>query len=358
MRLHVSSQTLANGVGIASRLISANVTTPMLGGMLMVARDGAVTLHATNGEMSVRHVMTADVEEDGETVVSGRLLAQMAKNLPDATVNMSLEGSVLALRCGRSRYKLNTLDPEDFPTFPEIEGSQSITFDTKAFSAMVDRVRRAASKDVSRPTLTGIKVVASGGLLTMSSTDSYRMAMCETEIDGDTEFDALIPVSAMQHAAASTSETVDLRASETQAAFECGRTTYISRVIEGPFPDVRALVPKACGSRVQVVADEMSQALKRVGVVASETRTVRLAVTEDGTTVMAASPQSGDASEQVATELEGEPVTIALNYHYLQDGIDPVADDVQMELNGPTSPVVMRSYGDMRGLYLLMPVRM
>lgn len=357
MNLTVSSTALAHGVSTVSKAMANNSTRPILGGILLTVGDGSLTLQATDGDMAARHVMPATVEGGGSTVVSGKLLTGIVRNLPDAPVEIAMGGTALTLRCGRSRYTLHALDAGDFPTFPEVDPEQSMGISSASFAAMFDRVRRAASKDLSRPVLTGVWVRAEDGRLTLAATDSYRMSTCETSVD-DVTFDAVIPVSVMQLAVANATDVMTISASESQVVFDCGRTTYVSRRIEGAFPDIKMLMPRSCGTRVSLCPQDMAQALKRVEAMASANPSVRIDAGGDELTLFASSPENGDATETVSAGVEGEPLTVAVNHRYLVDGMGVPDGEMVMEANGPTQPVLLRTYGEFDYVYLLMPVRM
>ena len=360
MRLSIGQQVLQLGVSVVSKAISRNASTPMLGGMLMTANDGIVTLQGTDGNSSIRHLMHAVVDEPGETVVSGRLMADIVKGLRDAPVDMELNGDVMNIKCGRSKYALHTLDPSLFPAFPDVEPEQSVELDTHVVAAMAERAHKAASRDPSRAILTGVLVTVGDGTLRMVATDSYRLLVCETPADEGLEFSATVPGASLHQALSmpTLGQTVTIGASEYQVVFTSGMTTMITRKLEGEFPSWNKLFPASHEVDAYVDAEEMLGAIRRASVVASTNPVIAMEFAGDTLTVRGNSPDHGESTEVVAADVKGHDVLIGLNHHYIADGIDASAGELHVELTGGAQPAVIRSQsGEMGITYLLMPAR-
>src|SRR2546423_5296085 len=197
MKVTCARDELTRALSLVGRAVSTRATVQVLSGVLLRAGDGKVDLAATDMELSLRLSLDCDIEGEGAIVAPGRLLVDLARLLPDSEVVLEHkpEQGVLEVTCGPASYRLNTYSAEDFPKLPDVEGAQTFAVDRGPFLETVARVARAASRDESRPVLTGILVRFEGGKLIMAATDSYRLSVKETELaDGQSaELEAIVP---------------------------------------------------------------------------------------------------------------------------------------------------------------------
>src|ERR687888_800991 len=180
-----SRDDLLRGLGIVSRGVSTRTTVQILAGILLDARDGRLSLAATDMELSLRTALEANVESEGSVVVPGRLLLDIARLLPEAEVSLEhrLEEAIVEVRCGSASYRLHTYNPEDFPRLPDTQVDLH-EVDRATLLETVARVSRSASRDESRPVLTGVLVQFEPSKLVMAATDSYRLSVKETAVEG------------------------------------------------------------------------------------------------------------------------------------------------------------------------------
>ena len=176
MKFTVSQSSLTRALLVVAKGMATNTTMPYLAGIYIKAENGTLEFQTTNLSISIRHRIAANVEEPGETVVSGKVLTSVAKTLPDAAVSFSMDpgAHMLQVVCNKSRYRLNTLDAADFPEFPEVAVSRSIELPSALLQDMVDRVYRVTSKDTSRPILQGVLLSVEENTIRMVATDSSR----------------------------------------------------------------------------------------------------------------------------------------------------------------------------------------
>lgn len=367
MRFTVSQDALQAALAVVTKGTASNSTMPIIAGVLIRAAEGTLEFRATDLSISIKHSVPANVEEPGETVVSGKMLSALVKKLPSAPVTFDGGQNTVDIACQRVRYSLNTLSADDFPEFPEVEPESSVQLPCDALAAMVDRVHRVTSKDTSRPILAGILLTVEQNLVRLVATDSYRLAVVDANVETSSlagEFKAIVPGTAFHGAlqAMGPSETVLVGASGSQVVFSGGTTTFVSRRIEGNFPNYRQLLPSTCTTSVKLSVEELADALQRVSIVATANPSVRFDVDVDGQllTLSAMSADTGEAREQMEAASTGENMVIALNHRYVSDCVGVLAADgeVDLELQGPMQPAVFKSYGAVNYLYLLMPVRL
>ena len=369
MKFTVSQSSLAKALLVVSKGMATNSTLPYLAGIYIKAEEGTLEFQTANLTISIRHRIAANVEESGETVVSGKVLTNIVKTLPDAAVTFSLDSSsrVLEISCNKSRFRLNTLDPADFPEFPAYDLERSIELPSELLSDMVDKVYKVTSRDTSRPILQGVLLSVEENTIRLVATDSYRLAVCDSNVETsstDEAFVTIVPGATFHDVLSSPSMTEQLLVGTTnsQVVFVFGNTTYVTRKIEGNFPNYRQLLPANCTTAVHLDVPQFSSALKRVSVIASSNPSVRFDAdsAEKLLRLSASSPDQGESNEIVDADVEGSDLAIALNFHYVFDCVNAVqgSDELTLELQGSMQPAIFKSYGSINYLYLLMPVRM
>lgn len=367
MKFTVSQSAFARAIAVVSKGIGGQSTLPILGGVYIKAEAGSIELQTTNVNISIKHAIAANVEEEGETVVSGKIIANVVKNLPDAAVDFSATDGAVSITCEKTHFRLNTLDPSDFPEFPTVDLEQTVDLPCDVLATMVDKVYKVTSKDTSRPILAGVLLTVEENTIRLVATDSYRLAVCDTntETSGITEpFEVIVPGSTLHDVMglASSSDQLSIGLAASQIVFSFGNTTYVSRRIEGNFPNFRQLLPSACNTTAKVDATSLAHALRRVSVIATSNPSVRFDIDADGALLKlsASSPEQGESTELIDVDVEGETMSIALNYHYVMDCAAAASQDkeISLELLSAMQPAVFKSYGTINYLYLLMPVRM
>ena len=366
MRFTVSQSTLADALSIVAKGIAGTSTLPILAGGLVDARDGVLELRTSNLTISVRHRVAAHVEEPGQMVVPCKMLSNITKTLPDAPVAFDCDGRQVHISCEKSSFRLNVLDPADFPDFPQFALERSVELPSDILTEMVNRVYRVTSKDKTRPVFTGVYMTVENNTLRLVATDSYRLAVCDTQVETSSlegGFELNVPSDAFYDALSITGGegTILVGSTDTQVVFVAGNTTYVSRRIEGNYPNYKQLIPATCNTTVKVGVDELSHALKRVAVIAQGNSAVRFEVDADAGTLSlsAISSDQDAASEVVDVEAQGESGMIAFNYTYIFGCLNTLGheEDVTLELQSYSQAGVFKSYGKINYLYLVMPVR-
>lgn len=364
MKVSIARAELLETLSIVSKGLSSRTTLPILSGVLLTARDGELGLNSTDLEISIKTASKARADEPGSIVVPGKLVTDIVRSLPEAAVSIETVQGGATISCGQSSFSVKTLAAEDFPKFPDVTPADMVTLPADVFAGVVHQVSRAVSRDETRPILTGVLVVVEEGMLRMVATDSYRLCVREVPVEGTTgTLEAVVPGRALEDVArlASSSETVRIGVSENQVVFSFGDTTFISRRIEGAFPNYRQLIPKEQQTRFMVGRQEFMEAVKRVSLMAQHSAPLRLKVgVEDRMLTLSAQTQDvGEAVESLEIEPTGEDVEMAFNHAYLMDGISvSEGDKIALEIVSPLKPGVLKSESGDDFIYLLMPVRL
>ncbi len=362
MKIVCQQEELAAGLAIAVRGVSQRSTVQILSGVLLRAAEDSLQLAATDMEISLRVPVAAQVEESGAVVLPGRLLSDIVKALPSGKeVTIEQPGGTGAVRvsCGASEYSLHSQGAEDFPHLPEPSGS-AFSVDRNAFAETVGHVSRAASRDESRPVLTGVLVEFAEGTVTMAATDSYRLSVMHTPLPGSTiESQAIVPARALSELIRIASgDTIDMWIGENQVLFGADSVLLSARRIDGQFPNWRQLLPQTFEHEITVGRSELLEVVRRAALMAQRNLPLRLAFDQGELTISSQTQDVGEARESIPVDFQGERLEIGFNADFLREGIESVdGDAVKLRLISPLRPGLLQGEGD-NFSYLIMPIRL
>ncbi|MQA96299.1 MAG: DNA polymerase III subunit beta [Streptosporangiales bacterium] len=373
MKLQVERDALAEAVAWTARTLPVRPPVPVLAGILLEA-DDRLKLSSFDYEVSSRVAIDVNVSEPGTALVSGRLLAEITRNLPDRPVEIGTEGSKVTLVCGSARFTLLTLPVEDYPSLPDMpELSGRVA--GEVFASAVGQVAIAASRDDTVPMLTGVRLEIEGTKVTMAATDRYRLALRELEWwpeRADISAAALVPAKTLADSAKSLSTDVAIALSsetggEGMIGFESGDRRTTTRLLDDRFVPYRSLLPDSVGSRAEVTTSLLVEAVKRVALVAERNTPVRLSFTDGEVLLEAGSGDEAQAVETVPVTLQGDPVRTAFNPHFLLDGLQATdSGTTRLDFTTSTKPAILTP-APAEGAddesppayrYVLMPVRL
>ena len=366
MKITTRRDALFGQLQTVTRAASTRSAVQALSGVQLLAGSGGIELRATDMEIGLRVPLEGDVVREGSVVLPARLVVDVIRALPGSEVSLELRPAEQDVEIvgGSATFHIRTLRAEDFPPFPEPEES-GVDVPGAAFVATVVKVARSASRDETRPVLTGILVSASGDELRMVATDSYRLSVKETRLEAPLEgsFEANVPARALQeltrivqHVGAD-ALTVSVRAN--QVIFEVGGAVLSSRLIDGQFPNYRQLLPDAYEHELRLAVGEVADVVRRISLLAQKNAPLRLSFSDGELTVSARTPDVGEARETVPVPFRGEPLEIGFNPDFLRDGLEAVeSGDVLLRLISPLRPGLIQAADESGFQYLLMPIRL
>lgn len=367
MKISAARDELLTQLQTVSRVASTRGAIQALSGVQLVAAGGRVELRATDQEVGLRVPLPAEIEREGSVVLPARLLVDVVRSLsgPTATLEQRPAEQDVELVAGNAQFHIRTLRSEDFPEFPEPESDGTVSVPARAFVDTILRVASSASRDETRPVLTGILVSASDRELRMVATDSYRLSVKETVLEQplQTGFEANVPARALQELARLVQQldeeqlSVGVRAN--QVVFQIGDVVLSSRLIEGQFPNYRQLLPETYEHELTLAGAEVTEVVRRISLLAQKNAPLRLTFTPGELTISAQTPDIGEARESLPVAFQGEPFEIGFNPDFLRDGLEGVAGgDIVLKLISPLRPGLIQSAEDNGFLYLIMPIRL
>ena len=346
MKVTTSAAELLAHLQTVTRVASTRSAVQALSGVQLDAAGGRVELRATDMEVGLRVPLEAQVEREGMVVLPGRLLLDVARTLRgDVVLELRPTEQDVEVTAGGATFHIRTLRAEDFLPFPEPPSENRVALPAKAFVETIARVERSASRDETRPILTGVLVGVSGKELRMVATDSYRLSVKVT--------------SAELERLAGDADEVSVALRENQVVFQVGGNVLSSRLIDGQFPNYNQLLPDTFEHELRIATEELRSVVGRISLMAQKNAPLRLRFAEVELTVSAQTPDVGEASQTIPVPFAGEPFEIGFNPEFLKDGLESVAaDDVILKLISPLRPGLVEAGDESGFLYLIMPIRL
>jgi len=367
VKIFLERETLLNELQTVSRVASTRSAIQALSGVQLSANSDGCELKATDMDVGLRVPLTAEIAREGVVVLPARLLLDVVRALPGPSVSLELRSSEqdVELVSGNATFHIRTLRGEDFPPFPEPDSSSSVSLPADAFVSTALKVAGSASRDETRPVLTGILVSASDRELRMVATDSYRLSVKQTVLDSPiaTAFEVNVPARALQELARVAPQTGDRELSisvrQNQVLFVAGRVVLSSRLIDGQFPNYRQLLPESFEHELRIAGGELTDVVRRISLLAQKNAPLRLSFQPGELTVSAQTPDVGQARESLPVAFQGEPLEIGFNPEFLRDGLEAIEQgDVLLKLISPLRPGLIEAADGSGFQYLIMPIRL
>lgn len=367
MKLSISTAEFLSQLQTATRVASSRASVQALSGVMISTEGDRPLLLATDMEVGLRVPLSAEIVLAGAAVLPARLLLEVARSLPGDTLTLELrpQEQDVELISGPAKFHLRTLRSEDFPTLPAPNAETRMTLPAQAFVDTALQVSRSASKDETRPVLTGVLISAGAQELTMVATDSYRLSVKHAKLDSALAgtIEANVPARALQELAriAQSLEEPDLAVSlgQNQVVFEVGDIVLSSRLIDGQFPNYRQLLPESVEHELRLASAEIADVVRRISLLAQKNTPLRLSFSEGELTVSAQTPDVGEASESLPVPFAGESFEIGFNPEFLRDGLESVeSDELVLKLISPLRPGLIESPDGGEFVYLIMPIRL
>ncbi|MBV9838233.1 MAG: DNA polymerase III subunit beta [Solirubrobacterales bacterium] len=367
MKISCEQTALLGELQTVSRVASTRSAIQALAGVQLAASSDGCELRATDMDVGLRVPLEAEVIREGVVVLPARLLLDVVRSLPAGRATLELRPTEqdVELVSGNATFHIRTLRTEDFPPFPEPEPDSLIAIPAPAFVATALKVAGSASRDETRPVLTGILVSASDRELRMVATDSYRLSVKETVLDASlpSAFEVNVPARALQELARlvghGEDEQLSISVRQNQVLFTLGATVLSSRLIDGQFPNYRQLLPESFEHELRIASAELTEVVRRISLLAQKNAPLRLAFKPGELTVSAQTPDVGEALESLPVSFQGEPLEIGFNPDFLRAGLEAIEEgNVVLKLISPLRPGLIEAADESRFQYLIMPIRL
>ena len=372
MKFLVEPTELVDAVNWVARSLSSRPIKPELLG-IMIDVDTSITLTGSDLETSTKAILKADISAKGKVLVPGRLLAEIARSLPNKPITFVLDGTRVLVTAGTAKFTLPTLSVNEYPNLPELPETAGV-IPSDVFAHAVNQVAIAAGKDDSLPTLTGVHIEINHNKITLAATDRYRLAVRELNWqakNNEIEVNTLVRARTLADAAKSltahsqvTLALSPLGSNERLIGFLSELKTMTSRTLDGTFPPFKHLLPTNSVAQATIEVGPFLDSVRRVALVTDKTVPLRLIFTPNSLQLEAGAGEDAQATEELEIIYTGEPISIAFNPQYLTDGLQAIGTPyVQINFTGASKPAVLTGKHELNGArdesyqYLLMPMR-
>ncbi|OBJ68154.1 DNA polymerase III subunit beta [Mycobacterium sp. 1274756.6] len=385
LKFRAVREDFADAVAWVAKNLPSRPPNPVLAGVLLTGSDDGLTISGFDYEVSAVVRVPAEIATPGSVLVSGRLLSDITRAMPAKPVDVQVEGTRVALSCGNAKFSLPTMAVEDYPSLPELP-DETGSLSADLFAEAIGQVAVAAGKDDTLPMLTGIRMEISGATVVLAATDRFRLAVRQltwSAGSADLEAAVLVPAKTLAEAAKTGIHGADVHlslgggnevGSEGLLGISGDGKQSTTRLLDAEFPKFRQLLPTEHTAVAVVDVAELTDAIKRVALVADRGAQVRMEFSDGALRLSAGADDVGRAEEDLSVDFVGDPLTIAFNPTYLSDGLGSVhTEKVWLGFTTSNKPAVLRPAAadeavpvgtgpfpaaDTDYVYLLMPVRL
>jgi len=363
MKTHIAREHLLKGIQTIYPIVPTKSTLPILSHLLMEARKDTIHLASTDLELGISCTVPAQVTEEGAITLPAKRLNDLVKELPNTALAITTKkNQQVSIECEQGLFKIMGLPKEEFPRLPKLENQDALVIDQGLLQAMLELTTFAVSKDESRYVLTGILFVWKGEWLRLVATDGRRLAMVERQVttSAPVEQQAVVPFKTVTelHRLLGESPTVRILFKENQIAFDLGNTQFVSRLIEGKFPNYAQVIPPESPQKMEVSREALLLATRRISLWATQdSPSIRFDLKPGHLTISKQTPEVGEAHEELKVSYSGSEFSVGFNPNYIIDVLKALPDgNVEIELPGPDRPGVVRTKDHY--LYIVLPMQL
>lgn len=372
MKVSVSQQSLAQGLGIVSRAVSPRSTLPVLANVLLATDEGRLRLSATNLELGITCWIGTQIQEEGSITIPARLLADLVGTLPNDTVHLSVNMSTctLSVHCGSSSTDIKGIDAQEFPPMPATDLSEGLHIKVSDFKEMIQQVAFAASTEEARPVLQGVQTTVNAGEITMASTDGFRISVRRLPLEEPARkpFNMIIPARALNELAriagdGDTMMNMIIPTGRGQVVFRMDSVELVSQLIDGNFPDYKVIIPRSFKTHTIISTSLLLKACRQAEIIARNgNNVVRLNLQPKGelpgqVEVSAQSEETGSNETMIDANIEGPGMVVAFNVRYLREILEVIkTPNLVLETNDHKSPARVQPVGDETFQHVIMPM--
>ncbi len=365
MKLTAGRESLLKPLQAVIGVVERRQTMPILANVLLVAKDGEVSVTATDLEVELVAVADVSVESPGEVTVPGRKLLDICRALPDdAEISISQSGEKLNIKSGRSKFSLTTLPAAEFPTVDDINAGHTVSVSQSVLSRLLEKTHFSMAQQDVRYYLNGLLLETSKKVLRAVATDGHRLALCEVALEGKKAPDqqVIVPrkgVLELQRLMSGDGD-LEIELGSNHVRIQLEGIRFTSKLIDGRFPEYERVIPQDTSNALLADRGLFRSALQRTAILSNEKyRGIRLIIRQGGMVLQAHNPEQEEAEEELEAEYTGEEIEIGFNVNYLLDALGAIeSDEVSLALVDGNSSCLLREPGKEDCKYVVMPMRL
>ena len=366
MKFTISREVLLQPLSQVVGVVERRQTLPVLANFMLAARNGRLTVTGTDMEVELISSVPADVSQDGEITVPARKMLDIIKALPDGSnISFSVSDEKATLSAGRSRFTLSTLPASEFPATDQVETLEDIAVGEATLKKMMDKTSFAMANQDVRYYLNGLLFDFSGQQLRAIATDGHRLAICDLDsnIEYSSDRQLIVPrkgVMELSRMLSSDADEVTLAIGRNHIRLVKGDTTFTSKLIDGRFPDYKAVVPVGADKQMLVDKGTFIHALQRAAILSNEKyKGVRLEASGSTIKIIAHNPQHEEAVEEIEAELNFDRLAVGFNVTYLLDALMAIdTEQVSLELKDANSSCLVSAPNSNVNRHVVMPLKL
>jgi len=362
MKAIVNQKNFKKALGIVEKVVAKNTTLPILSNILFKTENGRLKLSATNLEIGINYTIGAKIEEVGQVAVPARIISDFTNNINDEKIALIVKNNVLSVNSEHYKTQILGLDAKDFPIIPKIKNKPLATIPIKILRNSALLVVDSIALSEARPELAGIYVNFENDKIIFASTDSFRLTEKQIDFKHSLKNSFIIPRNTaleLVRVAGELEGEIVINISDNQVSFSSDDFEMVSRLVDGNYPDYKKVIPDKFISKVLVNKNDLEKNIRLAGLFSSNISDVKIQCLETKTNITAKNPDRGEIETDIPSTLKNQPFEIAVNYHYLIDGLKIIdTNEVVIEYTGQGSPIVIKPGDNRKDLvYLIMPLR-
>ena len=362
MKVTVNQKNLKKALGLVEKIVSRNPSLPILNNVLIKTDNGRLRLSSTNLEVGINCMVGAKIDEVGEIAIPARVSSDFINNVSDEKVTLHTKNNVLFINSDKYKTQILGFDPKDFPIIPKLKEKPVTVIPSGILRYTLYSVADSIAVSETRPELAGVYVNLDPKKATFAATDSFRLSEVSFDVKNGSQHSIIIPRNTVMELIRITSDIdgdIEVKIGDNQISFYNNDFELVSRLIDGSYPDYRKVIPTKFLSRVLVQRDSLERDIRLAGLFSSNISDVKLVCSEDSIILRSKNSDKGEIETIVPAVLKNDPFEIAVNYHYLLDGLKIIdSEKVVIEFTATGSPLIMKPHDDKKELtYLIMPLR-
>ncbi len=374
MIVTVSQPQLAQSLNMVSRAVSTRSTLPVLGNVLVTTDAGRLRLSATNLELGISVWIGAQIDEEGSITVPARTFTDLISALPSDKITLSLNERTFTLNvlCGTNSTDIKGIDAQEFPPMPVPDLEEGIALNVSDLKEMIHQVAFAASTDEARPVLQGVSLSVIEQEITLAATDGFRISVRKAQLNTPTtrSITAVIPARALNELAriaadGDQSVVMSIPKGRGQVLFHLRDAELVCQLIEGNFPDYKAILPKSYRTKSVISTSGLLKACRQAEIIARDGNNVIRLNLKPGTENMgeleisAQSEETGKTEVNLEASIEGEALLIAFNVRFLREVLEVIkTQSVAIEMIANNAPGLVRPVGEDNFQHVIMPMHL
>ncbi len=366
MIITCNTSSLNKAIQTVQRAIASKPSTPIFAGIHFITANGKLEIQAMDLNMAISCTIDADIQEEGEIVVSAKRFSELIRKLSEenVTITQNKEQNTIKIESGTADFQLLLMNEEDYPKFPEFNGDTSITIGDEEIKELVKKTVFACAKEEAKPLFTGILVEVADNKITFVGTNTHRLAIKSMPYESSEPMSIIIPYKVLEeinrNLTGEVPQEVKISLLKNQIMVSIDNVVIVSRLIEGKFPDYRRVVPPKFSITAKVNVKEMANSVERVSLFSNqgEYSVVKVSVEDGKMTIMSSSPDVGSGKEIIDCVSEGDKLNVAFNSKYVLDILKNLeAEEAIFSMNTSYSPVCVTSESEPGYTYIVTPIR-